>query len=128
MSIKFKPIKCQCCPHIVTSQLICKAMLVSVEKLVSKNYHAVTAVVLIEMSFLTSGAKRKNKNENTDYHSIFILFESKFCSRQRSPNFLLFGSWISVLFMSSCLGKVKVFFQSNLIILDDVQRLHENDI
>ena len=77
------------------------------------------------MSFLTIGSKRKNRNKNIQYHSIFISFESQVYSRQESL-FFLFGSWSLVLYLHA--WQSQSFFQSNLTILGDAQCLHENDI
>ena len=38
-------------------------------------------------------SKQKNKNENTEYHGMFISFEGHLYSKQGSLIFLLFGSW-----------------------------------
>ena len=44
-------------------------------------------------------SKQKNKNENTEYHSMFISFKSHFSWKQGSPIFLQFGSWSLVLYL-----------------------------
>ena len=63
--------------------------------------------VLIQVSFLTIGSRQKNKNELTEYHSIFIQFKSRACLKHGSPIFPLFGPWDLVL--SPHFGKDKVF-------------------
>ena len=53
------------------------------------------------------------------YHGTFISFKIHLYSKQGSPIFLLFGSWN--------VGLSQSFSDnSNLIILVDIQRLHEN--
>ena len=79
-----------------------------------------TNVVFNQMYFLTVGSKQKNKNENTEYYSMFIPFKSQAYSRQGNPIFLLFGSWSLILYLHVWLKSI--FFQSNLTILVDVQR------
>ena len=44
-------------------------------------------------------SKQKNKNENTEYHGMFISFKSHLYSRQGSPIFLLFDSLSLVLYL-----------------------------
>ena len=63
--------------------------------------------------------KFKKKNENTQYHGTFISFKCHLHSKQRSPTFLLCGP---------CnVGSSQSFSDnSNLIILVDIQHLHEN--
>ena len=52
----------------------------------------VTEIVLTQMFFLIIGSKEKNKNESTEYHSIFMQYKSQVCPSQESAIFLLFGS------------------------------------
>ena len=92
--------------------------------MLSKISITATEVVLIQMSFLTVDSKYKSKNENTEYHRMFIHSKSQVYSRQGSPIVLLFGSW-SLVYLRV---RVKSKFLFNLTILVDVQRLHENDI
>ena len=44
-------------------------------------------------------SKQKNKNENTEYHGMFISFKSHLYSRQGGPIFLLFDSLSLVLYL-----------------------------
>ena len=71
----------------------------------------VREVVLIQLlSYFWFYAK--NKNENAEFHGIFISFKIQLYSKQGSPIFLLFGSWSLVFragIISSCLSKVEVF-------------------
>ena len=83
-----------------------------------------TEVVLIHLFSLTVVSKQK-KNENTEYHDTSISFKSHLYSKQVSPIFLLFGSW-SVVFISMFRLSQSFSDNSNLIILVDIQRLHEN--
>ena len=68
-----------------------------------------TEVVLNQLLSYNVVSKHKNKNENTEYHGMFISFKSHLYSKQGSPIFLLFGSWGLFSIISSCLSKVKVF-------------------
>ena len=74
-----------------------------------------TEIILIQLLFFTVGSKQKNKNENAEYHDVFIPFKSQLYSKLASSIFLLFGPWNLVLY-------VHVFMSS---ILADVQRLHK---
>ena len=56
-------------------------------------------ILFIQISFLTVGSKQKNKNENTEYHRIFIHFKGQVYSRQGIPIFLLLESWSLVLYL-----------------------------
>ena len=55
-----------------------------------------TDVIFIQTHFLTVGSTQKNKNENTEYYSIFIPFKSQ-SSRQDNPIFLFFQSNLTIL-------------------------------
>ena len=44
-------------------------------------------------------SKQKNKNENTEYHGMFISFKSHLYQKQGSPIFLLFDSLNLVLYI-----------------------------
>ena len=78
-------------------------------------------VVLIQLfSYHTVGSKQNN--ENTEYHDIFILLSSQLYSKQ--------GGSISPMFSLtefSIISSRSFFNNSNLIIIVDVQHLHEND-
>ena len=94
-------------------------------KLLRKNYYKATEVVSIQLFSLTVASKqtnkktKKKKKKNAEYHDTFISFKNHLYSNQGSPIFLLFGSW-SVRFR-------QIFSDnSNLVILVDIQRLHEN--
>ena len=58
-------------------------------------------VVLIQVSFVTIGSrqKKKNKNDITEYHGIFISFKIRIYSKHGSPIFLLFGLWHLLLYL-----------------------------
>ena len=61
----------------------------------------------------------KNKDENTEYHGTIISFKNRINSKQDSPIFLLYGSWI--------VGLSQSFSDySNLIIFVNIQHLYEN--
>ena len=49
-------------------------------------------VVLTQLLSSNVVSKHKSKNENTEYHGMFISFKSHLYSKQGSPIFLLFGS------------------------------------
>ena len=71
--------------------------------LLKKKTITATEVVLTQLlSYNVS--KHKNKNENTEYHGMFISFKSHHYSKQGRPIFLLFEFSI----ISFCLSKVKV--------------------
>ena len=74
--------------------------------------------------FRSVGPKPKNENENTKYYGTFIPFKSWLYSKMGNP-FFCFGHGVCII--SSCLGKIKSFFNnSKQAIFVDVQRLHEN--
>ena len=58
-----------------------------------------TEVVLTQLLSYNVVSKHKNKNENTEYHGIFISFKSHLYSKEGSPICLLFGSWSLALFL-----------------------------
>ena len=68
--------------------------------------HPVVLLPLKKFSF----SCRKNKNENTEYHGIFISVKSQLYSKQESPIFLLFESW-SLLLSLHARVKSKFFRQ-----------------
>ena len=51
---------------------------------------AATEVVFIQLFSYNVVSKQKYKNENTEYHGMFILFKGRLYSKQVSPIFLLF--------------------------------------
>ena len=74
-------------------------------------------VVLIQMSFLSVGSKQKYKNENTEYHGIFMLFKSQSSLFKKKESYFSLFQVMEFNIISLCLGKVKVFSDnSNLII------------
>ena len=50
-----------------------------------------TEVVLTQLLSYNVVSKHKNKNENTEYHGMFISFESLLYLKQGSPIFLRLG-------------------------------------
>ena len=58
-----------------------------------------TEVVLTQLLSYNVVSKHRNKNENTEYHGMFISFKSHLYSKQESPIFLLFGSWNLALYL-----------------------------
>ena len=81
-----------------------------------------TGVALIKMSFFTVGSKQKIKMEirNTSIQNARLF--------KRRESYFSFVWVKEVGIISSCLDKVKAFFQFNLTILVGVERLHENDM
>ena len=65
--------------------------------LLKKNITATEVVLTQLLSYNVS--KHKNKNENTEYHGMFISFKSHLYSKQGSPIFLLFESWSLALYL-----------------------------
>ena len=82
-----------------------------------------TEVVLIHLFSLTGVSKSKI---STEYRGTFISFKSYLQLKQGSPIFILFGLWIAV-FISMFGLSQSLSNNSNLIILVDIQHLHEND-
>ena len=87
-----------------------------------KNTITVMEVVLMQLQFLIICSKQKTKMVS---HGIFISFKSQLYSKQGSPIFLWFGSWTVALYLHVRV-KSKFSDNSNLIILVDLQRSHEN--
>ena len=85
----------------------------------------VREVVLIQVSFLTTGSKQTKNNEHTEYHDISIPFKSQIHSKQGSHIFFCLDMDFTII--SPCLDRAKVFtvnyYLTNLV---NVQRLHEN--
>ena len=86
-----------------------------------------TEVVLIHLFSLTVFSKKLNICHGTQYHGTFIPFKSHFYSEQKSSNILLFGSRSAVCISMFELSQ-SFSDNSNLIILVDIQRLHDNGI
>ena len=86
---------------------------------------AITATVdiLIHLFSLTIVSKQKIKMEKR--YTVTLSYHSKVYSKQRSPIFLMLGSW-NVVFISMFLLSQSFSDICNLIILVDIQRLHEN--
>ena len=66
-----------------------------------------TEVILTQLLSYNVSKHNKNKNENTEYHDMFISFNSHIYSKQRSPFFPVWVMEFSII--SSGLSKVKVF-------------------
>ena len=64
----------------------------------SKKNITATDVVFIQVLSYNVVSKQK-KNENKEYHGMFISFKSHLYSKQGSPIYLLFGSWSLVLYL-----------------------------
>ena len=58
-----------------------------------------TEVVLTPLLSYNVVSKHKDKNENIEYHGMFISFKTHLYSKQGSPIFLLFGSWSLALYL-----------------------------
>ena len=82
-----------------------------------------TVDVLIHLFSLTVASKQKIKMEKR--YTVTLSYHSKVYSKQRSPIFLMLGSW-NVVFISMFLLSPSFSDNCNLIILVDIQRLHEN--
>ena len=92
--------KCRCqsrCFVIVDKELWTSLWSSNFGMLLLKKNITVTDVVLTQL--LSYVSKHKNKNENTEYHGMFISFKSHLYSKQGSPIFLLFGPWSLVLYL-----------------------------
>ena len=104
--------KCRCqlrCFVIVDKELWTSLRSSTFGMILLKKAITGTEVVLTQLLSYNVVSKHKNKNENTEYHGMFISFKSHLYSKQGSPIFLLFGSWSLFSIISSCLSKVKVF-------------------
>ena len=71
-----------------------------------------TEVVFIKLlCYNVVSKEKKNKNENTECHGMFITFKSHLNSKQGSLIFLLFGSWSLVRSSSPKCFVKKVFLE-----------------
>ena len=88
----------KCCCQ-VDSWLLIKNFEHSCDQVLSEWYFrkkniTTTEVVFIQLlSYNVVSKQKKNRNENTECHGIFIPFKSHLNSKQGSLIFLLFGSW-----------------------------------
>ena len=64
----------------------------------SKKWISVAEVALIQATF-SNVVLSKDKNEHTECYGIFTPFKSQVYSEHGSTNFLLFSSWILVLYL-----------------------------
>ena len=104
--------KCRCqlkCFAIVDKELWTSLRSSTFEMILLKKTITGTEVVLTQLLSYNVVSKHKYKNENTEYHGMFISFKGHLYSKQGSPIFLLFGSWSLFSNITSYLSKVKVF-------------------
>ena len=132
MSKKSSVVRCFSNPVVKVSVIVDRKLWTSLWSstfgmiLSGKKNITATEVVLTQLLSYNVVSKYKNKNENTEYHGMFISFKSHLYSKQGSLIFLLFRSWSLALYLLVWVRSNSFSNNSNLIIVVDVQRLHEN--